>query len=201
MTPIERMSEKSRALDILNLPNSATTGDIRAAFKKLVQERHPDHGGGSSEEFAAINDAYHFLWNNTAELGIRNTMSSHRTISRTVSRRPSIQPTETAFSEQVIRECEAALPSDSLHRQHVSTQLHRIGRRLTYFVPSAPANGPNEVAVPTGELVDSRHARPQVVELDASDLSAGVYDVPQDLCATLFPGARSVKIHFAQCAA
>ena len=79
----------------------------------------------------------------------------------------------------------------------MSTILHRIGRKLTYFVPTRPANGKNDVVVPTGELVDTRRACPQVVEVDARDISGGVFDVPHELCEALFPGARSVKIHFA----
>ncbi|MCV6591695.1 MAG: J domain-containing protein [Silicimonas sp.] len=193
MTPIERMSEKARALTLLNLPATASTADIRTAFKRLVQEKHPDHCDGSSEEFSEINAAYQFLWNHTDELGIRNTQRP----SRRVQPRPSLKPTETSFSDPVLRECEAALPGDSLHRQHVATALHRVGRKLTYFVPAAPSKGINQVAVATGELVDTRHAHPQIVELEAGDVAlGGVYDVPGALCADLFPGARSVKIQF-----
>lgn len=192
MTPIQRISEKSQALDILSLGKTATTADIRAAYKVLVQEKHPDHGRGTSEEFAEINEAYQFLKKNAEELGIRDA----RVTTRTISRRPSIKPTETVFSNDVIAECQSCLDKDAGRAQHISTMLHRMGRKLTYFVPSAPANGTNEVVVPTGELVDHRHAVPQVVAVNTNDISAGVYDVPQDLCDELFPGARSVKIRF-----
>ena len=193
MTPIQRISEKSQALDILSLGKNATTADIRASYKRLVHEKHPDHGRGTSEEFAQINEAYQFLKQNAEELGIREA----RVTSRRINPRPSVKPTETAFSDDIIAECQGVLPEDSERAQHVSTMLHRIGRKLTYFVPSAPANGVNEVVVPTGELVDHRHALPQIVPISTNDLSAGVYDVPQDLCEELFPGARSVKIRFA----
>ena len=116
--------------------------------------------------------------------------------SRSVNPRPSVKPTETAFSDEIIAECQSVLCEDSKRAQHVSTILHRLGRKLTYFVPTAPANGLNEVAVPTGELVDHRHAVPQIVPVNTNEISAGVYDVPQELCEELFPGARSVKIRF-----
>ena len=47
MTPIQRISEKSQALDVLSLGKNATTADIRAAFKFLVHEKHPDHGSAA----------------------------------------------------------------------------------------------------------------------------------------------------------
>jgi hypothetical protein len=67
---------------------------------------------------------------------------------------------------------------------------------LTYFVPSGPAKGLNRVAMPAGDLVDSRHIRPQVVDVWSGDLSGNIFQVPAQLCARLFPGARSVQIRF-----
>ena len=193
MTPIERCSEKTHALSVLGLPKSATTADIRAAYKRLVLEKHPDHGQGSGEEFAAINDAYRFLKANADELGIRDAVARPRR----VTSRPEIRPTETRFSDDVLAECASCLTGDAEGAGHVSTMLHRLGRKLTYFVPAAPAQGHNDVVVPTGELVDTRHAMPQVVPVEANQVSAGVYEVPADVCSTLFPGARSVQIRFA----
>ncbi len=192
MTPIQRISEKSQALDVLSLGKNATTADIRAAFKFLVHEKHPDHGRGTSDEFARINEAYQFLKQNAEELGIRET----RVTSRSVNPRPSVKPTETVFSENVLSECRSRLDESADRAQHISTMLHRLGRKLTYFVPTVPANGTNDVVVPTGELVDHRHAVPQIVSVNTNEISAGVYDVPQELCEELFPGARSVKIRF-----
>ncbi len=192
MTPIQRISEKSQALDVLSLSRHATTADIRAAYKRLVHEKHPDHGRGTSDELAEITEAYRFLKDNAEELGIRDT----RVISRSINPRPSVKPTETAFSDDIIAECQSALSEDSDRAQHISTMLHRMGRKLTYFVPTTPANGVSEVVVPTGELVDTRSAHPQIVPVQTNDIAAGVYDVPSDVCDVLFPGARSVKIKF-----
>ena len=193
MTPIERCSEKSHALAVLGLPRTATTADIRAAYKRLVLEKHPDRPDGSSEAFAAINEAYRFLRTHADELGIREAVVRPTR----VTSRPSIKPTETHFSDEVLAECQSCLTGDVEGTEHVSTMLHRLGRRLTYFVPAAPAKGQNDVVVPTGELVDTRHAVPQVVPVQDNQISAGVYDVPADVCSALFPGARSVQIRFA----
>lgn len=198
MTPIERLSEKSRALAVLGLPKTATILDIRAAYKRLVLEKHPDHSHGSGDEISGITEAYHFLKANADELGIKDAPVTHTPgrVSRVTSR-PSIQPTETRFSDDVLAECQSRLTENADAAQHVSTMLHRLGRKLTYFVPAAPASGANAVVVPTGQLVDHRHAVPQVVPVDASQIAAGVYEVPAEVCSTLFPGARSVQIRFA----
>ena len=193
MTPIERLSEKAQALAVLSLAKSATTADIRTAYKRLVLEKHPDHGNGSADEMSRITQAYQFLKANADELGI----SDAPVPARQTTRRPSIQPTETLFTDDILAECESALSEQTGTMQHVSTMLHRLGRKLTYFVPTAPAKGTNDVVVPTGELVDTRRTVPQVVPVDASRISGGVYDVPSDVCSKIFPGARSVKIHFA----
>jgi len=192
MTPIERMSEKSQALSILGLTAQTNTAEIRKAYKSLVLEKHPDHGVCSTSEFTAITDAYQFLKANAEKLGIPDAPAPRRQ----VTSRPMMQPTETEFTEDVIEECKACLPGIAKNAEHVSTILHRLGRKLTYFVPTSPANGTNDVVVPTGELVDTRHAHPRVVSINVNDIAAGVYEVPTEVCEDVFPGARSVKIRF-----
>ncbi len=193
MNPIQRISEKSQALAILGLSNHANTDEIRKAYKALALEKHPDQATGSNAEFAEITNAYQFLRTNFELLGIPKAPTTTR---RTATSRPQMQPTETQFSEDIIAECKACLPGNAEAYEHVSTILHRLGRKLTYFVPTSPANGTNEVVVPTGELVDTRHAHPQIVPVSAQDISAGTYEVPTDVCDDLFPGARSVTIRF-----
>lgn len=49
---------------ILGLPHSATTADIKAAYKRLAMRYHPDHNQGdraAEERFKQINEAYHVL--------------------------------------------------------------------------------------------------------------------------------------------
>ena len=193
MTPIERISEKTRALSALGLNKQATLIDIRTAYKALVLEKHPDRGAGTADEFLAITDAYRFLKLNAEDLGIAEAPVAVRP----TRSRPILESTETKFSEDVLAECKSCLSDDGCDGQHVSTMLHRTGRSLTYFVPTTPVNGNNVVVVPTGELVDTRYVHPKVVTFGTNEMSAGVYQVPHEVCGDLFPGARSVKIRFA----
>jgi curved DNA-binding protein CbpA len=50
--------------EILGLNQSADTGQVRAAYKRLAMKYHPDHNPGNAqaeEMFKAINEAYHTL--------------------------------------------------------------------------------------------------------------------------------------------
>lgn len=195
MTPIERVSAKSRSLSMLGLTAQATRTDIRKAYKSLAFETHPDRAQGSAETFARVAEAYHYLNDNADALGIAE--AAPRPVRPSRVSRPVVQSCETVFTPDAVEECRASLDTRDPTPQHVSTQLHRLGRSLTYFVPTPAANGLNRVAVPTGDLVDSRHVHPSVVTLDSQDLTGGVYDVPEHVCASQFPGARSVRIRFA----
>lgn len=193
MTPIERVSEKSRAFAILGVSRECTKSDIKSAYHQLAREKHPDQGHGSSEEFSRITGAYQFLNKHADDLGISNESKSEST--RVA--RPALKPSETLFSSDVINECVSHLDDSIDVAQHVSTQLHRTGRKLTYFVPTPFKKGANMVVVPTGELIDTRNAHPKMLVLDSRDLSGAVYEVPAAVCAEIFPGARSVHIRFA----
>lgn len=191
MTPIERVSARSKALTILGLVGTPTRSEVRKMFRKLAFERHPDHGKGTPEEFARISDAYHLLFGLAEDDSIPAPANAPR------MSRPSVQATETEFGEAVLVACEAVLgQADATCVRHVATQLRRRGRMLTYFVPSNAGKGLNRVAVPTGDLVDTRRIHPQVVDVWSGDLSGNVFQVPAQLCERLFPGARSVQICF-----
>jgi curved DNA-binding protein CbpA len=50
--------------DILGIPSSSTTEEIKAAYKKLAKQHHPDKNAGSNwheEQFKKINQAYQVL--------------------------------------------------------------------------------------------------------------------------------------------
>ena len=191
MTPIERVSAQSQALAVLGLAGQPSKSMIRDAFRKLAKEKHPDLGTCSQEEFIQISNAYAFL------NGASNDFESTARSSRVSSRRPSVTVTETDFTIETIDLC-AELFEDAprANARHVATKQIRKGRILVYIVPDKAVIGLNQVAVPTGDLVDSRSIKPQMIEVWSGDMSSSVYDVPPQQCAKLFPGARSVQIRF-----
>ena len=193
MTPIERISRRSKALEVLGLDGNPTKTEVRRVFRKLAFERHPDHGNGSPEEFAQISDAYRFL----SETAVDDVQPKQPRTPKPTMSRPAVQAIETEFSEATLDQCEAMLGTpDETCTRHITTRLYRKGRMLTYFVPSAPAKGLNRIAIPTGELIDSRRMDVQVIDIWSGDIAGQTYDVPAQTCARVFPGARSVQIRF-----
>lgn len=61
MNFFEKAQARAQAQEILGLSGHPDAEEIRAAFKKLAFEKHPDKGRGTAEEFAAINAAYTLL--------------------------------------------------------------------------------------------------------------------------------------------
>jgi len=57
------MAVKRDYYEVLGLPRSASTEDIKKAFRKLAFQYHPDrnHDNGASERFKEINEAYEVL--------------------------------------------------------------------------------------------------------------------------------------------
>ena len=199
MSPIERVSLRAQAFSTLGLPATATKTDIRKAYKKLALEKHPDQHPECANEFSRITQAYQTVCENADDLGIADG-PKHQTKpspQRRVSR-PTVSATETSFDEATIAECKAALKSECDDgATHVATAVFRKGRYLTYFVPSPLAKGTNHVAVPTGMLHDTRHVMPKLLTFDHREAMGGYFEMPQNVCAEHFPGARQVQVRFA----
>ena len=47
--------------DALRLPRGASAQDVRAAYRRLAREHHPDRAGADGEAMARINQAYQVL--------------------------------------------------------------------------------------------------------------------------------------------
>lgn len=192
MTPIERVSARSQALRDLGIAGNPSKSQLRSAYRKLAFEKHPDQGSECDEDFSRISAAYHLLV--AAAVDDRKPEPVR---SANVSR-PSVPATESVFADDVLASCRALFGEvENDASRHVATRLYRKGRSLTYFVPTAPVIGINQIALPTGDLVDTRNVLPAIVEVDFRRIAAGAFDVPAHVCANVFPGARSVQIRFA----
>ncbi|WP_413717843.1 J domain-containing protein [Silicimonas sp. MF1-12-2] len=189
MTPIERVSVRSKALATLGLQGNPTKSEVRNVFRRLAFEKHPDKCKGADDEFARISEAYQMLFESAED-------DTPKPPSASVSR-PSVRPVEAVFDEQTIALCRALF--EGTHEEashHVATRLYRKGRMLTYFVPTSVLEGQNKVALPTGDLIDSRRVQTRLVDVHSADLAGNIFDVPAKICAEVFPGARSVQIRF-----
>lgn len=54
----------TKARDILNVEKRSTPTQIKAAYRRLVLEYHPDKKGGDEKQFQLITEAYHLLTDN-----------------------------------------------------------------------------------------------------------------------------------------
>ena len=50
-----------KARSVLNVKEGSTPTQIKAAYRKLVLEYHPDKKGGDEKQFQLITEAYHTL--------------------------------------------------------------------------------------------------------------------------------------------
>ena len=211
MTPIDRVSQRAQAFTVLGVAASASRNDIRQAYRKLAFDKHPDHNPDASAEFVRITEAYRFVTENADELGIENDIAPEpkpepaaeakseapRATMRRVSR-PQVQASETNFDKDTLDECQALLDEEGgPGTLHVASAVYRVGRSLTFFVPTALAKERNEVAVPTGMLMDSRHVMPRIIAFDAREAAGGFFEMDKETCAEHFPGARNIQIRFA----
>ncbi|MDU8942363.1 J domain-containing protein [Ovoidimarina sediminis] len=78
---------------------------------------------------------------------------------------------------------------------HVPSAIRRKGRRVSYFVKAPLTAGQNRVAVPT-TLEDTRKPKAKLMTFDVAEDGAGLVEVPDHVRDRMFPGTRSVRIHF-----
>lgn len=189
-------ARRADALATLELPPDASDEDVRAAWRRLAFEKHPDRGGTGVEDFAKIRAAYEAL---------RVAPARPRSVLRA---RPEVKERFEELDGEVLDICRAVLreaPSRRLEdkgrtvvAEHVPAAVAHRGRRLSYIVRTPLAQGLNRIALPAGELEDNRGPRAKIVELAAKRAGWGMVNVPERVCERLFPGARSVSIRFAE---
>lgn len=61
MSPINRVRERAKAAGLLKVSLYPKRAELKAAWKKLGFATHPDHEGGSHEEFAEAKAAFDLL--------------------------------------------------------------------------------------------------------------------------------------------
>jgi hypothetical protein len=195
-----RINGRAEALKTLGLLGWASADDIRAAFRRRAFETHPDRHAGKEEEFARVCAAYEVL-------------RDRRATSVMAPVRPRTEVRVSSLPDEVMRRCREMLDEDMAPatatapvavgdmgdcRDHVPTAVRRQGRRVAYLVTTPLAKGANRVAVPVGEFEDPRRITSKLVRVNSARRGPGRVDVPDEVREELFPGTRSVSIHFAE---
>ena len=55
------MADQVNYYEVLGVPREASQDEIRAAYRRLAKERHPDHPSGSAQEFSLLQEAHGVL--------------------------------------------------------------------------------------------------------------------------------------------
>ncbi|MGI1661533.1 J domain-containing protein [Palleronia sp. KMU-117] len=217
MTPIERTRAKSVALQTLGLGLYANPSEIRDAWRRIAFETHPDRNAEAQAEFARAKEAYDYLRNEIPGGYDANggAWGRPRSAAQKVASRPAIMARITRLPETAIDECAGILAAETTPRQvidlrgadraaadparatdHVPDAVHRHGRHLTFIVEAPTGQGLNRVALPTALLEDSRKVKPVIVCFEARLEGEGEVRLPDEVVASVFPGARGVEIRF-----
>ncbi|WP_299799575.1 J domain-containing protein [uncultured Ruegeria sp.] len=208
MEPVDKINARTDALADLGLAANASPDDIRNAWRQIAFHAHPDHTGGDCADFSRAKVAYDFLRNQGLTVKGAANSAARR------PRRPRLKKRMIELAQQDITSCRAllnpeqALSHDSGLREtvpdrehfkasdHVPEAIGCYGRNLTYFVTTSVCEGANRVALPTSVLTNNRHMETEVLSFQSKDIGAGEVVVPDTICESKFPGAKSVRIRF-----
>lgn len=207
MEQTDRVKARKDALADLGLDPNAAPDDIRDAWRRIAFHAHPDHTGGDSANFARAKAAYDYLRKEGLTVKGANNGPSQ-------PRRPRLRRRIIELEPEAIANCVAmldpgrALPSAESHSaadpdaatlaesDHVPDAVGCYGRNLTYFVPTPVCEGANRIALPTSVLSSSRNSETEVLSFQSNDQGAGEVVIPDTICESKFPGAKSVRIRF-----
>ena len=183
------------ALDDLGLTKIPTQTELRRVRRELMFALHPDRCPNSAADLARVNAAFETLLDKCVEdAGEQSSRPA----------RPNRGVRLAPLEERAASECrellrDAADPTENMseNHDHIPQTVRRRGRQLSYIIGTPLAQGVNRVAVPTGEFVDKRKILPKLLKFASRGDGSGTFEIPAETRSSLFPGARSVKIHFA----
>ncbi|NOD35320.1 MULTISPECIES: J domain-containing protein [unclassified Ruegeria] len=207
MEPVDKVRARTDALADLGLPPSASSREIREAWRQIAFHSHPDHREGDSSGFSRAKAAYDFL----RKEGLAKKGGGKA--GPTQPRRPHLKKRIIELPQEEISACKAMLSPDQVlsHRHgeddtpgipeacvsdHVPDAVGCYGRHLTYFVTTPVHHGANRVALPTTVLSGARHTEAEILSFQSKDTGAGEVVIPDTIRERKFPGAKSVKIRF-----
>lgn len=208
MTYIDRAISADAALKTLGLASMPTQNELRSVRRKLIFDNHPDKCDAATIDLAEIDQAYNILL-----CMCQNTAEPAPSRADNLPRRPKSRERVEMIANETRVKCGTLL--ERLHstssagkrqwssfedmltiRDHVPSQVKRCGRDVSYLISSPLKEGMNHIALPTGELVDKRKEKIEIVKLKSKRAGDGTYNVPAAQLAARFPGARSVQLQF-----
>lgn len=211
MSPIQNCRATDQALNILGLSQIPTFDKLRKVRRDMIFAQHPDHCADSQVDLGDINKAYETLRPLCQTTELKPECAASGT--GTLPRRPQSRERVEIIADAAKQKCQDLLTS--LHstssagkrrwssfqemeaiRDHVPVRVKRCGRDISYLIASPLKEGMNRVALPTGELVDKRKPKIEIIKLKSKRAGEGCYTVPAEQLAKRFPGARSVQLHF-----
>ncbi len=203
MEPVDKIQARTEALQVLGLDQTASSSDIRNAWRDIAFHAHPDHTGGDCAQFSQAKAAYDFL----RDEGLTGAVAGPAR-----PKRPKLRRRLVELAEEAIATCQSLLDPDRAlayrdadgqpkarprpSSDHIPTAVGCHGRDLTFFVATPVCEGENRVALPTSLLANRRKIEAEILAFRAKNSGAGEVVVPDTIRERKFPGARSVKIRF-----
>ncbi len=193
---IERIRTRSEAFQLLGLSESAAPGEIRAAWRRMAFEVHPDRTGGDYSDFMRAKAAYDLVRDDAAPhpdcAAVRPRRNFRTGAAPAGGARPRVATRRTPLTLLALKECRALLREMAGHSEndgcgndgngggsgqgsgalHLPEAVERQGRSLTYIVPTPLVEGLNRVALPTALLEDNRKVRPRILTVRAAQSGA-----------------------------
>ena len=113
MEPVDKVRARTDALADLGLPPSASSNEIREAWRQIAFHSHPDHRDGDSSGFSRAKAAYDFLRNE----GL--TKRGGGKAGQAQPRRPRLKKRIIELPQEDIAACKAMLsPEEVLSHEH-----------------------------------------------------------------------------------
>ena len=192
MTPFERIRARSEAQTILGLKGQPTAEEVRRAYKAKAFRAHPDRRGGSSADMLALNAAYALLTGDSEFVEPTGPATPMR------PGRPGAKPRIMAIDDVTQARAQQTLAAsynpDSA--DHIAISIRRVGRKLTYLVPTRLREGRNRVALPAEVLSLPPRKTQKIVSFRTSNAGRGQIRLPEHRVTEDFPGASEVTILF-----
>lgn len=190
------MRDRILASETLGVTIGAGKDEIRKAWKDAAFETHPDRGG-CADAFATLSEAYRILMQTAPKGPTAKRRETPEPASAKRPARPSIKKRKEPIGSDAKARCMEILKALAVQGQ-VAVETRRTGRYVSYFFEDPAQAGPNHVSVDTGDLVRRDAPKPVHVEVDAAEGGCSTIELTEEKRREIFPGARRVRLHFAQ---